>query len=424
MNGRSVLAMVSLLAGCSSGNFDIGAEGVDAAGSDSAAAETELVDSGSSPGDSSSPPGDVGCTAVADPLEVFVDASSTFMAPTGSTACPFAHITDAIAYVRSLPVKPRTIRVREGAYVEGPVILEKGMTLAGAGASKTTISGGGTCMGTGSAYLCIVRVDGGAILDGVSIDAGPSGKHGVITGSTSGSTYPIVRNTSIGNAVGDGNAGILAMEGAILGPNIVSSKNRYGLVIWGNQTVKVLAGNNHFDENTNTGIDHEGTGVFSFEGGTVSGNGTGIKLGPAPSPLSVPPTHDIQNLVARDNVEAGIRVAPSNGLRLRKSTITGGKIGVIALFGAANRIDLGRTDDAGANNFGGAANRSSQAAICAITTPAVAMPAVGNRFSDCTSFKNLADISTTAGCEAITGYADIWWRGLNPPDASSCTKGL
>lgn len=422
MNLRFALLGLGLLVapGCSSSNFEVATPESDA-GADTSQNETAVADSTPSE-DAVSPPGDAGgpaCSVESDPVTIWVDAASTIASPTGTTDCPFARIVDAVAFVKKLPPKPRTIRVRSGEYAElEGIILEKGMTLLGNG-PKTVISGGGNCYGT-SGYPCVVRVTGGAILDGVTIDAGPASKTGVIADDLIPTSTPIVRNTTVTGASGDGTAGILIMGSAVLGPNIVVVKNRVGVNIWGHQTVKVLAGANKFDENVSAGILHEGNGVLAFEGGSVSGNGSGIKLGPPATALAVPPQHDIQNLVARDNAEAGIRVSTGNSLRLRKSTITGGKFGVVALFGGNNRIDLGRPDEVGGNNFGGGGTRPLLAAICAQGTTAVPMPAVGNRYPDCISKQVLAN---GASCETATSYADLWWRGLSEPDVSSCAKG-
>jgi pectin methylesterase-like acyl-CoA thioesterase len=269
--------MLCLLAavGCSSSNFEI-AESTDSGTSDETASDTGIgpVEDGAPPADSSVEEViavDAGCAAPSDPLEIWVDGASA-NSPTGTASCPFHKVSEAIAYANTLPMKPRTIRVKPGSYVEDTaIILRKGLTLSGSGVGVTQLSGGGACTSSTSGYKCVIRVDSGAILERVSIDASPNGKHGVVTGEAEG-VFPIVRSTAISGAGGSCCSGILVNSGAILGPNIESSKNAYGLTIWGNQTVKVLAGTNKFDNNTLTGINHEGTGVFSFEGGSVSSN--------------------------------------------------------------------------------------------------------------------------------------------------------
>jgi hypothetical protein len=421
-----LFAGLIFIAGCSSASFEV-AEGADTGGADDAIA----TDSGT-PGDDSSALDSgaleegVGetistCAAVSNPTEIWVDAASTGAGATGTSDCPFRHIGDAIKYANTLPLTtPRTIKVRAGDYNEGAaIILRSGLTLSGAGVGLTKLLGGGPCAGTTTSFQCIVRVEGGAILEKVSIDAGSSGKHGVVTGAT-GST-PIVRYSSITKATGDGIAGVLVTAGAIVGPNIDSSGNRNGLVIWGSQTVAVLS-NSKFDNNASAGISHEGTGVLTFTGGSVSNNVVGIRLGEPYT--ATPPANDIKDLTAKDNVEVGVKVSGVASARIRNSTITGSKIGVIAIHGASNYIDLGNAGSPGGNNFGGAtSSKNTFAALCAMYTQSVPLNATGNTFPNCDTPQSLDSIGTSSGCDAITSYKDVWYRGATVPIMASCTKG-
>jgi hypothetical protein len=435
----ALTASVLMMAACSSADFEVAeAPGADTSspGEETAAdsaitpiEDTDVVATDTRGADTNVAESNVSetigaCAAVSNPFEIWVDATSTVPAATGTSTCPFRHIVDAIKYENALPVaSPRTIRVRAGEYTEGSaIILRSGLTLSGAGVGVTKLAGGGTCYGT-TGYVCIVRVDGGAILERVTVDAGPTAKHGVVTGSTGSGLYPIVRSTLITNAVGDGNAGILATSGAILGPNIDSSGNRYGLVIWGNQTVKVIAGTNKFDRNALIGINHEGTGTLTFEGGSVSGNGkTGIKLGEPYT--ATPPLNDIKNLIATNNIEVGVLVGGIASARIRSSTITGSKVGVVAVYGASNYIDLGNAGSLGGNNFGSPTVKNSLASVCALFTKSVPLDATGNTFPLCDTPRSIADVSTAGGCEAITAYADVWYRGTTVPITASCSKGM
>jgi hypothetical protein len=429
MNLRISLVCLLAAVGCSSSNFEI-ADTTDSATSDETASDTGIgpVEDAEPPADSNSEEviavdGGSGCAAPSNPLEIWVDGATSATSATGTAACPFHRVSEAIAYANTLPLTtPRTIRVKPGVYVEdAAIILRKGLTLTGSGVGVTQLSGGGLCTSSTTGYKCVVRVDSGAILERVSIDASPNGKHGVVTGEAEG-TFPIVRSTAISGAGGSCCSGILVNSGAILGPNIESSKNAYGLTIWGSQTVKVLAGTNKFDNNTLTGINHEGTGVFSFEGGSVSNNREGIKLGDLYT--ATPPANSIKNLIALKNIEYGVKVTNVASAIIRSSTITGSKFGVIAIYGASNFIELGTAGVFGGNNFGSPTARNSLGGLCALFTKAVPLDATGNTFPDCAEPRSLDDISTTALCEAVTTYADVWYRGAQAPLLASCTKGM
>jgi len=430
--GTRALFLVAVTVGCSSANFDV----TENPGADTSVVEEAGSDTGIGPiGDSEPPPPDSnvgsdvgvteaggGCIVPTNPAEIWVDKASTAMGATGTSTCPFRTVLEAIDFANRIDTtSARTIRVRNGIYTEtAAIILRKGLTLTGAGVGLTQLTGGGPCTTSTTGYKCVVRVDGGAILERVSIDAAPNGKHGVVTGAAEGA-FPTVRSTSIFGAGGSCCAGILATNGAILGPNIESSNNAYGLVIWGSQQVKILAGTNKFDNNSYVGINHEGVGVLSFEGGSVSNNAAGINLGePVPS---VAPVHGITGLIAKNNGEYGIRVRGVASAKIRNSTITGSKIGVIAIHGTSNYIDLGTAGSFGNNNFGNSTTKNSHAAVCALFTRTTPLDATGNTFPTCSAPRSLDDIGTAAGCEAITAYQDIWYRGATVPINANCTTG-
>ena len=437
---RIALGVFAFAFGCSSSSFEV-SQAVDldtgTLGSDTGTtvedtrttvsdgttvSDTGSVDSGVVVTDGTVVESSVGCPILTEVTEVWVDATSTVMMPTGAPSCPFRHLAEAVTFVNSLPPKARTIRLRAGTYNESvAIMLRPQVTLRGAGVETTTIAGGGPCMGIGS---CIVRVDGGATLDGVTVDAGPTAKHGIVTGNTDPGGYPIIKNVKVTGAVGDGNAGILSSSGSLIGPNVDVTGNRFGLVIWGNQKVSITGGNNHFDKNTEIGINHEATGPLVFDGGgTVTGNGgDGVRVGGTATPT--PPNHTLNGITITDNIGAGVRIMANAGATLRGNRIVGNKWGVVAIFGSTNVIDLGTASSAGNNNFGGGTVRNEKAALCAGGTRTTPMAAVTNRWVTCpTQTKSLGDISTTASCESITSYSDIWWRGVAAPDAASCSFG-
>lgn len=360
------------------------------------------------------------CASPGELAEVWVDVKSTMMAPVGTSTCPFKRITDALTYVYGLGPKPRVIRVRAGRYDEpGLVQLKAGISLLGAGSGMTTIAGGGSCMGVGT---CIVRVEGGATLDGVTVDGGPTAKHGIVTGGLDGGN-PILRNLKSTNAIGDGNAGILVTSGAVIGPNVDSSGNKIGLVVWGGGATKVTGGNNHFDKNTLYGINHESGGQFTFDGGgTVTGNGSdGIRFGELTT--ASPPQQYVSFATIRENGDAGIRAMAHAALKLRNNIIQNNKVGVVAIYGLANSFDFGDSDS-GKNHFGNSTTRNTMAGVCTLVTRTAPLPLVGNTWPGCPAgLKSLLDIAATATCADISTYADVWWRGTTGPNTSVCTPG-
>ncbi len=402
-----------------SGTIDSGT--IDSATIDSAPIDSGTIDSGT--------PDTIVAIDTAPPLcpvltsaltEVWVDAASPHATPNGTSTCPFKTIQQAVAYVNTLPVAARTIRVRAGTYNEvGAVLLPTLTTLTGAGIGATTILGGGACMGIGN---CIVRVAGGAILEQVTVDASPTAKHAIVTGGTDPGGFPILRNLKATGAVGDGNAGILTSSGSLIGPNVESSGNKLGLVVWGSQKTTISGGGNVFDNNTLHGINHEGVGVLSFKGGgRASGNGQdGIKFGEATS--TVAPFHEVWGVIIKNNGGAGIRFLANAGGEVRNSSFLGNNWGILARYGASNTFDFGNATASGNNSFavGTAANKI--AGVCVANTPGTATPIVGNKFSACpVTPRPCTEVSRDAECETVSTYSDVWYLGTSAPDASSCS---
>jgi hypothetical protein len=427
--------LFAVIMGCSSSNFEV-SEGTDAATAEDTGVATDTRTGGGEDADPLPSDGNTvdsggtvteagaACPAETNPAVIWVDAESTATSPTGTSTCPFRHVLDAVNYANSIDTTtPRQIRVRNGIYTESAaIILRKGLTLTGNGVGLTQLQGGGPCTSSTTGYKCVVRVDGGAVLERVSVDAAPNGRHGVVTGEPMGSS-PIVRSTVVTNAGGSCCAGILVSAGgAQLGPNIAANNNAYGLVLWGSIGSKIVLGTNKFEGNSIVGINQEGTGQLVFEGGSVSKNLAGIKLGDTATTL--PPNHKITGLTAIGNVEYGIRVTGVASATIRNSTITGSKFGIIAIHGASNFIDVGNGGSSGNNNFGSATNKNSLGAICAMFTRSPPFDATGNTFPYCTAPKSLADIATEGGCEIVTAYSDVWYRGGTLPITAGCTVGM
>ena len=88
----------------------------------------------------------VACTALpANATDFYVDATS-FAGGTGSAACPYKTITAALTAANASTGANKVIHIAAGMYATGetfPLVVRKGISLAGAGASSTTIQGTG-----------------------------------------------------------------------------------------------------------------------------------------------------------------------------------------------------------------------------------------------------------------------------------------
>ncbi|MCU1277436.1 MAG: hypothetical protein JWM53_982 [bacterium] len=108
----------------------------------------------------------VACAALAaNSADFYVDATS-FAGGTGNATCPFKTITAALTAANASTAATKIIHIAAGTYAAGetfPLVVRKGISLAGAGASTTTIKGTGvvdhsTLGGTfnGAAYIVTI----------------------------------------------------------------------------------------------------------------------------------------------------------------------------------------------------------------------------------------------------------------------------
>jgi hypothetical protein len=422
----ALAAATSASVACSSADFSVAAPGEDAS------ADTGVVSDSAS--DVVIQPGEVGsdavvtnCPTLNDPTEVWVDAASTApKAATGASDCPFKQVTDAVAYLATLPVKPRTIRVRPGTYDEpASVRVRSGITLQGAGIDKVTIKGGGTCLDSPS-FTCVIGVDAGGLVDGVLVDAASSGKHGIATGAAGSAGNPKLSNLRVTGAIGEGLTGVLVTAGALLGPAVDITGNSTGLTIWGSQAVGFTGGGNKIDANAEVGIDHQGTGVLSMGGGSVSRNAAGgIRVGQTSLGTGLnPPQHLIGNVTIANNGNFGINIGASAGIKLRNATILNNTLGVIATYGVNNVLDFGTSStDPGGNTFGTTTAKNPHGALCLIATRNDSTPIAGDKFSGCPA---VVTQLSGGGCDSVVASAvdaDVWYRGLSAPSVLGCAVG-
>lgn len=427
MEGRISVVGLAVLVGCSSTNFDV-ASSPDA--SDGAVTDSgTLVDIGPpGPGDTGGGtadgrPGETGvaCPVLSEPLEVWVDAASTAMTPTGASECAFRQIADAITYVTSLKPAIRTIRVRAGTYVE-PVALRitPGLTLRGAGAAVTKISGGGPCTSTSADPQCVIRLEGGGTVDGVDVNgAGTPLRNCIVTYPGTGN--PVVLNTSVHGANGDGLAGVLATGGAQLGPNFVTSGNRFGVMAWGTQGVLFTGNGNRVENNTGYGVEMQGSGPLTLTGATVTNNTNGgVRAGHISGLGGSMPVHAMGNSVITNNGGFGIFIGANAGLKMRYVTVLSNPFGLMLVYGSSNNFDLGLDGDLGNNIFGSASGaKNTRGGVCVHTTRSTSLQAVGDRWTKCDP-----DVKVLSGtdCNTADSYADVWYRGTTAPNLTSCSS--
>jgi len=436
--GLVVAACASGAAACSSANFDVaGDPGADAAADTQTTGDTgTTTDSGGSPEDAGianeggaldggSVDGGSGCVRTDDPAEIWVDAASTVTTPSGSATCPFRHISEAVAYVASLPPKARIIRVRAGTYVEGEAVkIRPQVQLIGEGAASTKITGGGPCGTASSDPLCVVRLEGGGSIEGVAVNGGApdASKNAIVT--YGGPSAPKVTNTQVFGAAGDGQSGVLVTAGAILGPGFESFNNRFGVTIWGSNGVAFAGASNRVENNTAVGIEHQGTGQLSVGNVSVRNNANGgIRAGHLTAiGTGAPAIHQFANTSIKNNGPFGISIGANAGIKIRYCTVTGNQFGIVAVYGASNTLDFGIDGgDPGNNLFGGSTSKNVRGGLCVTPTRNTPVSAVGNKWSKCDP--DIKTIGVGLGCESVDGYADIWYRGLSTPNAGNCSVG-
>jgi hypothetical protein len=355
-----------------------------------------------------------------DATDVYVDQRYTGTTSTGVAWCPFTTIAAGMTAAATLP-GTRTVHVAGGTpalvYDEADrILVGANLILRGDGPTMTTIS----ASGAGAGATCAVHVAGGGALDGFTV-VSPGGD-GI---RANGNPAPVVKNVS---AIGSKNNGIVALGAIELGPNIVASKNGVntggqGVSSTGTGVVvHVVAGANAFENNGANGIDVEGA-TLQFEGGLTAGNGfNGIRFGLAGD---VAATSTITGLISKNN-NTGISSFGGQNLKIRSSNLLSNKIyGLLYNHAAGYTLDLGRTNDAGGNTFGGAtvATRSPKAGIYLCKSPgAGTVPAEGNTFAACPPTQ-----TSVAACGTDpAAYADVAYFGAvagAPATTGACTVG-
>jgi hypothetical protein len=442
MNVRGALVVsFAFFTACSSADFAVapsGGEdtGVDDTGSSTDSATTEdtaVEDTGSaSDGAVEAAP----CAPLdAASTTIYVDQRTT-RTSVGSADCPARTIKEAIAIVGTLPSGKHVIKVAGGTagspivYDEsGALVLKAGTSLEGDGPGRVTITGGGTCSGTG----CIFGMEGNSSIQGVTIDAkgpkipvvmGPAGftncvlSHSVITG-VKGSMSPLPAVFIAGNGTVD------------LGPELVVNKNE-SLGVYADSifSIHVIAGGtgNRFNDNQ-VGFAMK-TGFLNFDGGEVAKNSA---LGMAVS--STNGTVNITGLDAHDNALHGLVIDKGASLKMRNSSLNkNGGYGLVFAFTtgvSANDLDLGKSGDNGNNLLGAGSGSNKFGGVCLPVGRSLKGSAQGDRWSRCdpTQFPFTVSTGSDVSCDSPPpSYADVWYVSggatMTPPlDTSGCTVG-
>ena len=399
---------------------------------DSSSASDSSSSSDSAPSDaptsdSPPPPAEAGtCSALtAASTDIYVDSRFTGTPATGAQACPLHTIQAGLTAAKTLG-GPRNVHVAGSTpalvYDEtGFLIVGPGISLLGGGALTTTISASGSCMVGNTSGTCAVLVQGGGIVDGFTI-LSPDGD-GVWTAPPGTSPHPLVRNSA---ANGSKNDGIYAFGSVDLGPNIGASGNGNAGVespAASTGVVHVIAGLNGFNENHGNGIDLSGAATLDFEGGTVSGDSQGIRIGTTPAG-----SHTITGLTAKANTGPGaVVVYGGQTLTLRSSTLVANTTtGLVYDYATGSALDLGTASSTGGNTFGGMtqADRNGVAGIMLCGVP-------GPQLADGDSWSTCAPTQTPFMCGgAVTGgYADVAYQyaggvvSVGGPISGTCSVG-
>ncbi|MBL8717871.1 MAG: hypothetical protein JNL79_17970 [Myxococcales bacterium] len=369
---------------------------------------------------------DVNCPPLGATDEILVDSNSVAATPNGTTACPYRTIRDALAV--TVAGTPRLVRVKgtPGGRVYSEttsLVVKTGVTLVSEGLGNVVITGpGGSCAGAGA--TCMVQVNRGANLDGFVVQGSAASVTLVsISGAGAGGVGPAtVKNTRATKAVGDGAFAFLVNDGAVLGPNVESLQNPAvaGLQIYGTSPVRVTGSNSRFNNNL-WGINHEGGGSLTIEGGVTANLNarSGVRIFTA---LGV--MHTISALTAGGNAEAGL-VVVGGSVTVRQSSFNAeNKVGVVLNGAPGVVLDLGTAAAVGNNVFGttsGVGSRNKYAGVC-VDGLTVELKIGGNRWTGCSP-----STATLAGscADVPTEYKDILLRGASGGSVSTspCTPG-
>ena len=242
-------------------------------------------------------------SAYANTFTVNSDADSNDSAP-GDGFCFDAFsvctLRAAVEEANALPGADTIILPAETYILNSALSINSHITINGSGAATTIIS-----QSNGQANVIFVGTNGTLIVDSITIE---EGSHGILnSGSQSGNTIT-VRKSAIRNSRRDGIAS--QVQTTIIQSTISNNGFDAGFVIGGGVTLSNGAEldiyNSTISGNGGAGVRVLGSG-FDAKNVTISGNGTGIRLSSAPSPI----IHNIQNTIITNNAGADCEVNSS-----------------------------------------------------------------------------------------------------------------
>jgi len=380
---------------------------------------------------------DPGCAGIpSTATDVYVDGSVTTTGK-GGKSCPFKTILEALDAPLGTGVK-RTVWVAAGSYLETNVIaLKKGMTLRGAGTSKTTVKAKGTCPETYTnrfgaervPTLCAIYMPQDAIVQDLAVQTLYSGEPspvGIVMGSDGGTKVSNIDFSAYDAGIfARGPADIVNVHGVSVGG--ATNSLIEGLALGTVHVRSEGSGTTLLEKAGAYGIVATGYTTMDVSGITIREGGYGgMYLSTLSSSSSPPRRHTISNSNISNNGltrSDGFGIQVNDGsLTLRGTTILGHtQYGLKINFTGSNFLDLGTTADPGNNIFSSAttSKRNACAAVIMGSTGASgSIPGVGNTWTVCPPYQNTASASCV--------YSDILYTGaaLSPINTASCTAAM
>jgi len=435
---RHASLLVVLLMGCSSSDFEV-AESADTGGladdTGTIAADTDspvddigtVVDSGTTA--DAQPEVPVVCAELAaNPAVVYVDKRST-RATKGTAECPFTTIKDAIAFINGLPSGSgkHQVRVAGGAigspvvYEEPTLVLKWQTTVTGDGMGRVVITGGGAC-GEGT---CMIVMEGGTTLEGVSLDAKGLAKVPLVMGPGF-LTTALVRSTEITGTRDDKNPAVYVEGGgaAEVGPDVrIHDNGGHGILVKNIGALKVTSAGgtpNQLHRNL-VGVQMIGGRLEMVGANEVYKSKVhGVVI------ITAERNNFIDGLVATENAGTAVYVDGGASLKLRRSKLLANDTGLFFRFNTTNELDLGTLLDPGGNTLGTKLITNKRMAICLPAGRTANAPARANYFGVCPPTAATMAEAVNA-CELVPpgAYKDIYFASngtepIPPFDLTSC----
>lgn len=426
---RFLPALIALLVGCSSSDFEV-AEAPDTGGvptDDTGTVEDTGAPSEDVGGTSDTP---VTCTDLpSNPPVVYVDKRST-RSSKGTADCPFVSIKDAVAFVNGLPSGSGKHQVRvAGGAVGSPVVYDEPMlvlkwqtTLTGDGIGRVVITGGGSC-GDG---ICMVVMEGGSTLEGVTLDAKGLAKVPVAMGPAL-LTASVVKSTEITGTKDDKSPAIYVEGGgaAEIGPDVrIHDNGGHAILAKSIGSLKVTSVGG-----SPTQLHRNLVGVQILSGRLEMTGPNEVYRSRVHGVVVISNERNnlIDGLIATENAGTGVYVDGGASLKLRRSKLLSNDTGLFFRFNTANELDLGTLLDPGGNTLGTASVTNKRAGICLPASRSVNAPARSNYFGQCPpTAAAMAEVANACELVPTGAYKDVYFAAsgtdpVPPLDFTGCS---